>query len=109
MSTTTSLRHRIAAAVLTAGVIGIGALALDAPTANAATFKQLCEQSPGSYAAGAVRGVWGFERRGNDRHQSCTTYDASGKKLGVYWTYPDYGWFIKHPDIGQVTPPPVQK
>jgi hypothetical protein len=107
MSTTTSLRHRIAAAALTAGAIAIGALALGAGTAQAETFEQSCVNHPGAYAAGAVRGVYSVQRMGNDRYQYCTTYDANGKKLGVYGAYPDYGWYIKHGQINPVSPPPV--
>jgi|tagenome__1003787_1003787.scaffolds.fasta_scaffold20825668_2 hypothetical protein len=108
MNTTTSLFNRIAAATLTAGALAIGAMAIGTATANAAeTFEQSCINRPGSYAAGAVRGVYSFERQGDDRHQYCTTYDAMGKKLGVYGAYPDYGWYLKHGIVEQVSPAPV--
>jgi hypothetical protein len=106
---TTSLRNRIAAAALTAGAIAIGAMAVGTATAHAETFQQSCEQHPEGYADGAVRGVYSAQRRGNDRYEYCSVYDANGKKLGVAGAYPQYGYYTGGPVADPFATQPVKK
>jgi hypothetical protein len=101
----TSIRTAIVATVGGAAIT-LAALGLSAAPASAAngSIQQTCEQNPGAYAAGAVRGVYSTQKSGFDRVQTCKVYDATGKLLGTFNTY-DYG-FYKVP--GPVATPPVK-
>lgn len=98
----TTLRN-IVTATIAGSAIAFGALGFSAP-ASAASIQQTCEQNPGAYATGAVRGVYSVQKRGFDRDQICKVYGAAGNLLGTY-TKTDYG-FYKVP--GQVKPPPLK-
>lgn len=85
--------------------IALGALGLSAPASAANdSIRQTCEQNPGAYAAGAVRGVYSTYKSGVDRVQVCKVYDANGNLLGTTNKY-DYG-FYKVP--APVATPPVK-
>ena len=87
----------LTATALGAGAIAVGALAMSAPAiakplTQFTSIQPTCEQHPGLYADGAVRGVYSTERRGNDRDQICKVYSAANKLLGTYNTT-DYGYY----------------
>jgi hypothetical protein len=94
--------------IVTAGVgaaaIAAGALTLSAPASAATSIQQTCEQHPGSYAAGAVKGVYSTVKRGWDRDQICKVYDANGKLLGTT-TVTDYYFYRL---AGPIAQPPVK-
>jgi hypothetical protein len=64
---------------------------------NATSIQPTCEQNPGAYATGAVRGVYSTQQRGNDRDQICKVYDAAGKHLGTHYKT-DYGYYTTRVD-----------
>lgn len=99
----------LAATALASGALAVGALAMSAPAMskplhNATSIQPTCEQQPGLYAAGAVKGVYSTARRGNDRDQICKVYDANNKHLGTSYTT-DYNYYQFDP---QQTAPPVK-
>jgi hypothetical protein len=100
---TPALWRRITASALGAGAIAVGALAMGAPAANAATFHETCINSPGAYAAGAVRGVYDTWRYGDDRYERCKVYDPADRLLGTV-NNPNYGWYL-NPKNTRIAPP----
>lgn len=106
-NTTASRWRKTAASVLIAAAAAVGTMAVTAPAAQAATFQDTCVAHPGSYASGAVLGVYATKRIGNDREESCKVYDARNKLLGTTYQT-NYGFYSKpqtpvqrHPEAQQ--------
>ncbi len=92
MNATITTFHRLVASAIGASAIAVGALAMSAPASAANSIQASCEQNPGSYAAGAVLGVYHTQRRGADRDQICSLYDPNHKLLAEY-TVTDYNFY----------------
>jgi hypothetical protein len=105
MHTTTATKFRNLVTVAVGGAaIAVGALAFSAPASAATSIQQTCEQQPGLYAAGAVKGVYSTQKRGWDRDQICKVYDSNNKLLGVSTTT-DYNYYRL---TAAIQPPPVK-